>query len=54
MNQMMSMVGPTAHVGHGMPAGMAMEQGMGMTMEGHALSGRPTGKRTAVRGTGTK
>ncbi len=38
MNQMVSMVGPMAHVGSGMHTGMGMEEGMGMMRQGHALS----------------
>ncbi len=38
MNQMVSMVGPMSHSGHSMPAGMGMEEGMGMLKQGHALS----------------
>ncbi len=38
MNQMVSMVGPMAHVGSGMHTGMGMEEGMGMMRQGPALS----------------
>jgi hypothetical protein len=38
MNQMVSMVGPVAHVGTGMHTGFSMEEGMGMIREGNALS----------------
>jgi Putative multicopper oxidases len=38
MNQMVSMVGPMAHVGSGMHTGMGMEEGMGMLREGHATA----------------
>jgi manganese oxidase len=38
MNQMVSMVGPMAHAGHGMATGGSMEAGMGMIEKGHALS----------------
>jgi len=38
MNQMASMVGPMMTAGHGMHAGMSMENGMGMLGQGHALS----------------
>ncbi len=38
MNHMVSMVGPMAHRGHGMPAGMGMEEGMGIIREGSALA----------------
>ena len=38
MNQMVSMVGPMAHLGTGMHTGLSMEDGMGMIREGHALS----------------
>jgi manganese oxidase len=38
MNQMVSMVGPMAHAGHGMTTGGGMEAGMGMVRQGNALS----------------
>ena len=38
MNQMVSMVGPLSHVGHGMHTGMSMENGMGMLRDGDALA----------------
>jgi FtsP/CotA-like multicopper oxidase with cupredoxin domain len=38
MNQMVSMIGPISHVGHGMHTGMSMENGMGMLRDGQALS----------------
>ena len=38
MNNMVSMVGPMAHVGHGMHTGAGMEEGMGMVREGSATS----------------
>jgi manganese oxidase len=38
MNQMVSMVGPLSHGGHGLGTGMGMEEGMGMLMQGNALS----------------
>ena len=38
MNQMVSMVGPMAHVGQGMHTGMGMEEGMGIVRDGNALS----------------
>jgi len=38
MNQMISMVGPISHGGHGLHSGMSMENGMGMVRGGHALS----------------
>ena len=38
MNQMISMVGPMAHVGHGMHTGMGMEEGMGIVRGGNATS----------------
>jgi hypothetical protein len=38
MNQMVSMVGPMAHAGHGMRTGGGMEEGMGMVRQGNALS----------------
>jgi hypothetical protein len=38
MNQMVSMVGPMAHAGHGVRTGGGMEEGMGVVRQGHALS----------------
>jgi hypothetical protein len=38
MNQMVSMVGPMAHAGHGVQTGKGMEEGMGIVRQGHALS----------------
>jgi manganese oxidase len=38
MNHMVSMVGPMAQMGRGMPSGMRMEEGMGIVEGGHALS----------------
>jgi manganese oxidase len=38
MNQMVSMVGPIAHAGHGVRTGGGMEEGMGMIRQGNALS----------------
>ena len=38
MNQMVSMVGPMAHAGHGTRTGGGMEEGMGMLRQGNALS----------------
>jgi hypothetical protein len=38
MNQMVSMVGPMAHAGHGMGTGKGMQEGMGTIRQGHALS----------------
>jgi len=38
MNQMVTMVGPMAHAGHGMTTGGGMEAGMGMIRQGNALS----------------
>ncbi len=38
MNQMVSMVGPIAHAGHGVQTGGGMEEGMGMVRQGNALS----------------
>ena len=38
MNQMVSMVGPMAHAGHGTATGGGMEEGMGMIRQGNALS----------------
>jgi manganese oxidase len=38
MNQMVSMVGPMSHAGHGTQTGGGMEEGMGMVRQDHALS----------------
>jgi FtsP/CotA-like multicopper oxidase with cupredoxin domain len=38
MNQMISMVGPMSHGGHGMQTGLGMEEGMGMIARGGALA----------------
>ena len=38
MNQMVSMVGPMSHAGHGSQTGKGMEEGMGVVRQGHALS----------------
>ena len=38
MNQMVSMVGPMAHAGHGARTGGSMEAGMGIIRQGNALS----------------
>ncbi|HEU4794912.1 MAG TPA: copper oxidase, partial [Pyrinomonadaceae bacterium] len=38
MNQMVSMVGPMSHQGHGPQTGGGMEEGMGIVRQGHALS----------------
>ena len=38
MNNMVSMVGPMSHAGHGMQTGAGMEEGMGVVREGNALS----------------
>src|ERR1700758_1809802 len=38
MNQMSSMVGPMTRSGRGMPAGLSMEEGMGILREGNATS----------------
>jgi FtsP/CotA-like multicopper oxidase with cupredoxin domain len=38
MNQMVSMVGPMSHLGHGTHTGLGMEEGMGMIKKGNALS----------------
>ncbi len=38
MNQMVSMVGPVTHGGHGMHTGGGMQEGMGMLRKGDALS----------------
>jgi FtsP/CotA-like multicopper oxidase with cupredoxin domain len=38
MNQMVSMVGPMGHAGHGSQTGKGMEEGMGVVTQGHALS----------------
>jgi manganese oxidase len=58
MNQMVSMVGPMAHAGHGMQTGKGMEEGMGVVTQGHALSedlgpglGRGMGMSTQERNT---
>jgi hypothetical protein len=58
MNQMVSMVGPMSHIGHGMQTGMGMEEGMGMIKKGSALSeelgpgfGRGMGMATRERET---
>lgn len=56
MNQMVSMVGPMSHSGHGgVETGRGMEEGMGMIQQGHALSddlgpafGRGTGEGAAL------
>ena len=46
MNQMVSMVGPMAHVGHGTAAGRGMPEGMGMVRSDHALSRAPPHARS--------
>jgi manganese oxidase len=58
MNQMVSMVGPMAHAGHGIQTGKGMEEGMGVVTQGHALSedlgpglGRGMGMSTQERNT---
>lgn len=38
MNQMISMVGPMSHAGHGTQTGGGMEEGMGIVRQGNALS----------------
>jgi hypothetical protein len=38
MNQMSSVVGPMTRRGNGMPAGLGMEEGMGILRDGHATS----------------
>ena len=38
MNQMVSMVGPMSHAGHGTQTGGGMEEGMGIVRQDHALS----------------
>jgi manganese oxidase len=38
MNQMVSMVGPMSHGGHGIQTGGGMEEGMGIVRQGNALS----------------
>jgi len=38
MNQMSAVVGPMTRGGHGMAAGLGMEEGMGILREGHATS----------------
>ena len=53
MNQMVSMVGPMAHIGHGMAAGRGMPEGMGMVRSDHALSpdlGPSLGRATGITG----
>ena len=56
MNQMVSMVGPMAHVGHGMATGRGMPEGMGIVRSDQALSpelgpslGRATGITTTEK-----
>jgi hypothetical protein len=51
MNQMVSMVGPMAHAGHGIQTGRGMEEGMGIVSKGGALSedlGPSLGRTTGV------
>jgi manganese oxidase len=51
MNQMVSMVGPMAHAGHGIQTGRGMEDGMGIVTKGGALSddlGPSLGRATGV------
>jgi len=51
MNQMVSMVGPVAHAGHGIQTGREMEEGMGIVTKGGALSddlGPSLGRTTGV------
>lgn len=51
MNQMVSMVGPMAHVGSGIHTGMGMEEGMGIVRQDHALSeelGPSLGRATGI------
>ncbi|MBI3693438.1 MAG: copper oxidase [Acidobacteria bacterium] len=38
MNQMVSMVGPMSHAGHGVHTGLGMQEGMGIVRRGSALS----------------
>ena len=38
MNQMVSIVGPMAHVGHGTHTGMGIEKGLGVVRQVHGLS----------------
>jgi len=38
MNQMVSMVGPMEHMGHGLHSGLGMKEGMGMIRQGHATA----------------
>ena len=38
MNQMVSMVGPMSHAGHGIQTGGGMQEGMGIVRQGNALS----------------
>jgi FtsP/CotA-like multicopper oxidase with cupredoxin domain len=56
MNQMVSMVGPVGHAGHGIQAGRTMPEGMGMVRSDRALSpelgpslGRGTGITTTEK-----
>jgi hypothetical protein len=51
MNQMVSMVGPMAHAGHGMQTGRGMDEGMGIVSKGGSLSddlGPSLGRTTGV------
>ncbi len=51
MNQMVSMVGPMAHLGHGIQTGRGMDEGMGIVTKGGALSddlGSSLGRTTGV------
>lgn len=51
MNNMISMVGPIAHVGSGMHTGMEMEEGMGIIRQGNALNenlGPALGRGTGI------
>ncbi len=54
MNQMVSMVGPMAHIGSGMHAGLSMEEGMGMIRDGHALSEKLGPSLGRTLGTGSE
>src|SRR4030095_2952185 len=38
MNNMVSMVGPMSHMGHGMHTGAGMEEGMGIVRKGNATA----------------
>ncbi|MGH9315787.1 MAG: multicopper oxidase family protein [Thermoanaerobaculia bacterium] len=54
MNQMVSMVGPMAHVGSGLHTGLSMQEGMGIIRGGHALSERNGPSLGRTIGTGSE